>query len=213
MMFGKDNVWGGSGLRVAGPPLASPITMSGPLMGQVGGGVVGGMGGLGVPASASSQQLMGDKPPVCKYFVNGGCLRGDQCNYLHELPDERHLDVNGLGFIFNSNVHNAQKSVTGSSVGPTAVSSAAGVVGGMVASGVPAGVGSVVGAPPSLPPARKPMKKVIPKYRPPEPCLEHNLPPALALPFHTQQGDVLQSLLASMLDTSNQPPPLGLPRI
>ena len=43
---------------------------------------------------------------ICKYFVNGACTRGDQCPFLHEMPDERHLDVHGVGFIFNANVHN-----------------------------------------------------------------------------------------------------------
>ena len=44
------------------------------------------------------------KREVCKYFLNGGCLRGDDCTFSHELPDDRHLDVNGVGFILNTNV-------------------------------------------------------------------------------------------------------------
>lgn len=44
---------------------------------------------------------------LCRFFLNGGCIRGDACPYLHELPDERHLDVNGVGFIFTSGVQNS----------------------------------------------------------------------------------------------------------
>ena len=43
----------------------------------------------------------------CRFFLNGGCLRGDACPYSHDLPDERHLDVNGVGFIFTSGVQNS----------------------------------------------------------------------------------------------------------
>jgi len=111
------------------------------------------------------------KPPLCKYFINGGCLRGDSCQFLHELPDERHLDVNGVGFIFNSNVHNAVQKPSGPTSGAI-------------------GLG------------RKQGRKQIPRYRPPEPHLEHNLPPALAVAFNTSPADVLSSLLRSMLDSN-----------
>lgn len=71
-----------------------------------------GMSGSGVGGMHERSQ------EVCKYFVNGGCLRGAACPYLHELPDERHLDINGLGFILNPNVHNAQKTSANVSAPP-----------------------------------------------------------------------------------------------
>lgn len=54
---------------------------------------------------------------LCKYFMNGGCVRGVSCPFSHHVPDERHLDVNKVGFILHPNVQNAQKAV------PTSVSS------------------------------------------------------------------------------------------
>lgn len=44
---------------------------------------------------------------MCRFFLNGGCIRGELCPYSHEFPDERHLDVNGVGFIFNTGVQNS----------------------------------------------------------------------------------------------------------
>lgn len=170
---------------------------------------------------------------ICKYFVNGGCLRGDQCSYLHELPDERHLDVNGLGFIFKSNVHNAQKTVV-SSPGPS-LPGAGGIPGGMnILGGVVGGIGvlppvnggvgvSGVGVPSNInsllvsaastsvggsnlmPSGRKQGKRVIPRYRPPEPVLDHNLPPALAIPFSASQSDIAQNLLATLGGSTELP--------
>ena len=128
--------------------------------------------------------LGSDKPQLCKYFVNGGCLRGDQCQFLHELPDERHLDVNGVGFIFNSNVHNAQAKPVApvpTSLGNTIARKLGG------SGGLPAPI-----AGPSKP-------RVIPRYRPPEPFLEFNLPPALALPFQANTPDVAQSFYKLMM--------------
>jgi hypothetical protein len=146
-MFAKDNLpssqplWGGGMRNSSSSGMLSAASNSAAL-------------------GATGTAFLGDKPPLCKYFINGGCLRGEQCQYLHELPDERHLDVNGVGFILHSGVHNAQKSVA--------------------------------------PPGRK--RRPMPRYRPPEPFLEHNLPPALAIPFSTATTDVLQGLLRSMLD-------------
>jgi hypothetical protein len=61
--------------------------------------------------SGSSPTTYGkDTLPVqepCRFFLNGGCLRGDACPYSHELPDDRHLDVNNVGFIFTSGVQNS----------------------------------------------------------------------------------------------------------
>ena len=118
---------------------------------------------------------VGDKGQLCKYFVNGGCLRGDSCQFLHELPDERHLDVNGLGFIFNSNVHNAGKS----QVAPP---------------------NSTAGLHRKLTP---PVKKQIPRYRPPEPHMEHNLPPALATAFNAAPADIMTTLMRTLIDSSS----------
>lgn len=65
--------------------------------------------GSGVYGSVSSGRSeanpLAQEP--CRFFLSGGCLRGDACPYLHEFPDDRHLDVNGVGFIFNSNVKNS----------------------------------------------------------------------------------------------------------
>ncbi|ORC85664.1 uncharacterized protein TM35_000331210 [Trypanosoma theileri] len=154
---------------------------------------------------------------LCKYFLNGGCLRGAQCQYLHELPDERHLDVNGYGYILNPNVHNAQKTL------PLAVSnnttSAVQVNGGAPTSsplmlGLNTGssrqshsaktkpqASLLVGVPTHLPfqlsvPS---VKAPPPKYRPPEPFLEYNLPPTLALPIKTPAKDVALQLTNAML--------------
>ena len=146
---------------------------------------------LGGGGGGSSSAPVGDKPALCKYFVNGGCLRGDTCSFLHELPDERHLDVNGLGFIFNSNVHNAGKSA------------------GMGGGGGGGGGGSSVVAQTAAQTAalhRKitpPVKKQIPRYRPPEPHLEHNLPPALATAFNVAPADIMTTLMRTMLDSSS----------
>jgi hypothetical protein len=201
-MFGKDSVWGGGQGNV-------PRAVSSSMM--IGGGSIG----------ASPTTPGNGEKQLCKYFVNGGCLRGDQCSYLHELPDERHLDVNGLGFIFKSNVHNAQKTVV-TSPGPSLPGGGAqngmGILGGNIIAGggVPGGIvnpGSV-GVPPSslnhmlvgastsastlMPSGRKQGKRVIPRYRPPEPVLDHNLPPALAIPFTASHNDVVQNLLATL---------------
>jgi hypothetical protein len=191
MMFGKDAVWGST-------PSTVPRAMSSPLMA--------GAGSIG-----ASPTTPGGEKPLCKYFVNGGCLRGDQCSYLHELPDERHLDVNGLGFIFKSNVHNAQKTV--SSPGPAQQSGNVGVSSGnpnisvttnlsglMVSSS--SGGSSAVGLMPS---GRKQGKRIIPRYRPPEPVLDHNLPPALAIPFAASQTEVMQNLLATIGGSADVP--------
>lgn len=186
----------------------------------------GGGGGGGMPAAAPPHDRSQE---VCKYFINGGCLRGAACPYLHELPDERHLDVNGLGFILNPNVHNAQKTVSspqsnvggapaigqgsptstgsplvlglgGQSVagsrpfqfGPTNANNGSGKVGG----GAKAHFSSLTAPSSSAPPA--PLKQP-PKYRPPEPCMEHNLPPVLSLPLKTTPKEIAQSLSAALL--------------
>lgn len=180
MFGGKEMMWG------AGPPP--------PMVGRGGGLTLGSAmpqsmtGASMMPTASPSTNGSGaaEKPPLCKYFVNGGCLRGDSCGYLHELPDERHLDVNGLGFILHSNVHNAQKTVQTAPVsGPAA------------GTGVASGLGGGMIGGRKLPAMKR---GVMPRYRPPEPCLEHNLPPALALPFNTSSADVLQTLLVAMLD-------------
>ncbi|CUF65222.1 Hypothetical protein, putative [Bodo saltans] len=208
MMFGKDSVWGGGGGQSTVPRAISSSMM---------------MGGGSIGASPTTPGN-GEKQ-LCKYFVNGGCLRGDQCSYLHELPDERHLDVNGLGFIFKSNVHNAQKTVV-SSPGPSlpgVAPNGMGILGGsVVGGGVPPGVvnAASVGVPPNIngllvgasisantlmPSGRKQGKRVIPRYRPPEPVLDHNLPPALAIPFAASQTEVVQNLMATLGGSSELP--------
>lgn len=190
-MFGKDSVWGG--VTQAGVPRAMSSSM------MVGGGSIG----------ASPTTPAGEKPPLCKYFVNGGCLRGDQCSFLHELPDERHLDVNGLGFIFKSNVHNAQKTVV-SSPGPAQQGSVGGG-GGLSGNSISSSMNNLMSATASgvagglLPSGRKQGKRVIPRYRPPEPVLEHNLPPALAIPFAASQTEIVQNLLALLGGNSELP--------
>lgn len=177
-----------------------------------GGGVANGVIPGVVPPHDRTQE-------VCKYFVNGGCLRGANCPYLHELPDERHLDVNGLGFILNPNVHNAQKTVptpqtqvaastpsqpikgTSSSLSALLSSTSAGQV---------RGFGPTKAAkhqPPSLSvsspasPQMVPMGKLPapPKYNPPEPYLELNLPPALAFPLKVPPKDTATTLTHLML--------------
>jgi hypothetical protein len=167
-----------------------------------GGGGSNGSGlGMGGPPSMGSSQMVappvGDRPALCKYFVNGGCLRGDSCSFLHELPDERHLDVNGLGFIFNSNVHNAGKNTVpgggGSSSGLDRASGGGGLPQGSVGGG-PSGSGLRKITPPA--------RRQIPRYRPPEPHLEHNLPPALATAFNVAPADIMSSLMRTMLDSS-----------
>mmetsp|Transcript_44038 Transcript_44038/g.50920 ORF Transcript_44038/g.50920 Transcript_44038/m.50920 type:complete len:275 (-) Transcript_44038:119-943(-) len=270
MMFGKDPVWG-SGAAPGGA--AAMLMRQGSSGGMLSGGSGGGPMMVGSSSALGSQPMGGfglvpEKPPLCKYYVNGGCIKGDQCNYLHELPDERHLDVNGLGFIFNSNVHNAQKGVTSAvaaqvaahqhQIGGVSMPSVPPIVGvqnsvmpvtpsghmgmpqsqtssgnsGMGLNGmglsVPAalagglGGAGATGAQGILPGAssvavssalassggggRKPMKKIVPKYRPPEPFLEHNLPPALAIPFHTSQKDIQQALAMCLLEGCLSPP-------
>lgn len=141
------------------------------------------------PGSSALRGMPPSLPPMsdkqlCKYFVNGGCLRGDQCQFLHELPDERHLDVNGVGFILNSNVHNAQKPVPPL---PT-------TLGNSIARKLATGSGL-----PSLNVSGQPKARVIPRYRPPEPFLEFNLTPALALPFQTNTPDVATSFYKLMM--------------
>ncbi|KEG06456.1 hypothetical protein DQ04_13841020 [Trypanosoma grayi] len=175
-----------------------------------------------MPATVSHERSQ----ELCKYFLNGGCLRGAQCQYLHELPDERHLDVNGYGYILNPNVHNAQKTL------PLAVSStvtgAVQVNGGAPASsplmlGLNTGGGSGGGGGGSSRQSHgaksKPqtsfmvpvpthlqfqlssstVKAPPPRYRPPEPFLEYNLPPTLALPFNTPSKEVAFQLSRTML--------------
>lgn len=164
---------------------------------------------------------------VCKYFINGGCLRGAACPYLHELPDERHLDVNGLGFILNANVHNAQKtvstpqSVVGAGPNPGQVSptsTGSPLVMGLgnqpggnrqhqFGQGSNSGNGGKAGGKPHFSPMAaqssgiaSSVVKQPPKYRPPEPYLEHNLPPALALPLKAAPKDVAHSLAAGLLE-------------
>lgn len=179
-----------------------------------GGGV---MPGIATPHDRSQE--------VCKYFINGGCLRGVACPYRHELPDERHLDVNGLGFILNPNVHNAEKTVStpqsniagNSTVGQVSPTSTGSPLvlglgssnvsrpfqfgpnasnGSPKAGGAKALFSSLSSQTGAVSPAAI---KQPPKYRPPEPYLEHNLPPVLALPLKTTPKDVAQSLTAALL--------------
>lgn len=210
-----------NGNRVAAAAAAS---------GNGGGGVAGvGGGSYGFMASSGGPPIMpiqgspgsGGMPvvaphdrgqEVCKYFINGGCLRGASCPYLHELPDERHLDVNGLGFILNPNVHNAQKTVAApqTSLNPnprsqspkTTSSPLSLALGGQTVANRPypfrgpkmpmsalngsGATASVVMPPTKLQPPSK--------YIPPEPYLEQNLPPALAIPLKSAQKDVAQLL-------------------
>ncbi|KAH9599412.1 Torus domain [Trypanosoma melophagium] len=154
---------------------------------------------------------------LCKYFLNGGCLRGAQCQYLHELPDERHLDVNGYGYILNPNVHNAQKTlplaVNNNATGAVQVNGGAPTSSPLML-GLNAGSGRqshsaksktqtslLVGVPAHLPfqLSNSNVKVRPPKYRPPEPFLEYNLPPTLALPFNTPSKDVALQLTRTML--------------
>lgn len=155
---------------------------------------------------------------ICKYYVNGGCLRGAACPYLHELPDERHLDVNGVGFILNPNVHNAQKTVSVPQAGGISANPAA--QGSPTTTGSPLTMGlngqsgttsrqfqfnkaagkahySVLSPPASAMPLSS--SKSPAKYRPPEPYLEHNLTPVLALPLRSTTKEVAQSLTRSLL--------------
>lgn len=131
---------------------------------------------------------------MCKFYVNGGCTRGDSCPYSHELPDERHLDVAGLGFILHSNVHNAQKTMAAPGTGtPTHLSpSSLSSIGSKPSSYNPkaARVGVPVSQQAMSPP---------PRYRPPEPYLDQNLPPVLALPFRTEPKELPLALTATML--------------
>lgn len=155
---------------------------------------------------------------VCKYFVNGGCLRGANCPYLHELPDERHLDVNGLGFILNPNVHNAQKTVptpqsqvtmsapsqppknTSSPLSLTLNGAAAQSRPYMppkVAKHHPPSLGGSSPASPQTAPAGK--LPPPPRYNPPEPYLELNLPPALVFSLKAPVKDTAALLASAML--------------
>ncbi|KAG5499167.1 hypothetical protein JIQ42_03979 [Leishmania sp. Namibia] len=156
---------------------------------------------------------------VCKYFVNGGCLRGANCPYLHELPDERHLDVNGLGFILNPNVHNAQKTVASSQTqmatsAPGQQLKATGSSLTMMLGNSNASQSRVFGptkaakhqptsmsGSSSASPQMVPMGKLPPppKYNPPEPYLELNLPPALAFSLKVPTKDTAATLTHLML--------------
>lgn len=176
------------------------------------GGVVNGIIPGVVPPHDRTQE-------VCKYFVNGGCLRGTNCPYLHELPDERHLDVNGLGFILNPNVHNAQKTVASpqtqvAASTPSQPLKAAGSSFTMMLNSQNASQSRVFSPtkaakhqPPSLSgsssasPQTMPMGKLPapPKYNPPEPYLELNLPPALAFPLKVPAKDTTATLAHLML--------------
>jgi hypothetical protein len=175
------------------------------------GGVANGMLPGVVPPHDRSQE-------VCKYFVNGGCLRGANCPYLHELPDERHLDVNGLGFILNPNVHNAQKTVpspqsqmAGSTASQPSKSTSSplsiALNGPMTQSRVfmptkvaknqpPSLGGSSPASPQTVPTGKLPPP---PKYNPPEPYLDLNLPPALAFSLKTPAKDTAAALSHTML--------------
>jgi hypothetical protein len=100
------------------------------------------MGNSGAPTSTGSNVA------VCKYFLNGGCLRGEGCQFLHEIPDERHLDVNGVGFVFNSNAQN-----TGGSAAQSRVPRSTGPVKRVVARYIPPEPRLESNLPPALAPA------------------------------------------------------------
>ncbi|KAG8340063.1 Torus domain [Trypanosoma vivax] len=156
---------------------------------------------------------------LCRFFVNGGCIRGENCQFLHQLPDERHLDVNGYGYILNPNVHNAQKTlplaVSNNPTSATQVNSGA-TSNSPLMLGLSANNGRqshsaknkpqtslMVGAPTNLPfqiPTQV-VKAPPPKYRPPEPFLEYNLPPTLALPLKTPSEEVAAQLTRTMLQS------------
>lgn len=194
-------------------------TASSSLLVQSGAGGMNGIGGSTaglMPAMVSHERSQ----ELCKYFLNGGCLRGAQCQYLHELPDERHLDVNGYGYILNPNVHNAQKTL------PLAMnSSSTGAVqgnGGAITNSSPPMLGLnvgngrqfhgaksktqssfMVGMPTQLSfqMSATSVKAPPPRYRPPEPFLEYNLPPTLALPFNTPSKEVALQLTRTILQS------------
>ncbi|CCW61032.1 unnamed protein product [Phytomonas sp. EM1] len=178
---------------------------------QGGGGPAAGSGAipLSTPAHDYSQE-------VCKYFVNGGCLRGATCPYSHELPDERHLDVNGVGFILNPNVHNAQKTVpsqsgigtnSGTQVSPTSGSSLMGLgLNSQQSPNRPFQYKGTTGkshfnalSPSSV--FAVPLNNTKPpsRYRPPEPYLEFNLPPVLALLLQSNTKDLEVNLKRLLL--------------
>ncbi|KAK7198542.1 hypothetical protein NESM_000815900 [Novymonas esmeraldas] len=198
---------GSAGSYVYMPAGASQSMM--PLhAGGVGNGVIPGV----VPPHDRTQE-------VCKYFVNGGCLRGANCPYLHELPDERHLDVNGLGFILNPNVHNAQKTVASPQTQTSASTPSQPLK--PPSAALPMMLGNhgashtrVFGPtktakhqPPLIgvsSPASPQMMAVVklpapPKYNPPEPHLELNLPPALAFSLKVPRKETTASLTSLML--------------
>ncbi|EAN83698.1 hypothetical protein C3747_258g41 [Trypanosoma cruzi] len=196
---------------------SSAVTATSPsVLVQSGGGGVNGMGSNAVglmPAIVSHDRSQ----ELCKYFLNGGCLRGAQCQYLHELPDERHLDVNGYGYILNPNVHNAQKTlplamnsnptgtvqVNGGALSPSPLMLGLSSSGSRQTHGAKAKpqTSFMVGVPTHLPfqLSSSNAKASPPKYRPPEPFLDYNLPPTLALPFNTPPKDVALQLTRTML--------------
>ncbi|AAZ10111.1 ZFP family member, putative [Trypanosoma equiperdum] len=179
-------------------------------------GSTNGMGGattVPMPTTASTHERSQE---LCKYYVNGGCLRGAQCQYLHELPDERHLDVNGYGYILNPNVHNAQKTIplaaSNNTTGTVQVNGGAATTTSSLLVGLTPGgnrqiISSkgktqahlMVGVPYQIPTTTA--KASPPKYRPPEPFLEYNLPPTLALPLKTSPEDVARQLTCAILQT------------
>ena len=208
-MWGSNSAMMGGGMRTnsglgtqSGGIGGSPIPAAGSqgnlgalLAGTSGGNGLGGMSGLGagaVSASTSNGGIPGLSTPtsvpgmptsgsgtpasnICRFFLNGGCMRGDQCPYLHELPDERHLDVNNQGFIFNAQAVNSNIVNAGS-------------VGGAGRTGK------------ITPPSQK---KAIPKYRPPEPQMDHNVPPALAAAFQASNAEGTNSSGDSSATTKN----------
>ncbi|RNF08780.1 uncharacterized protein Tco025E_07082 [Trypanosoma conorhini] len=196
---------------------SSAVTVASPsLLVQSGSGGVNGLGSNAVslmPAIVNHDRSQ----ELCKYFLNGGCLRGAQCQYLHELPDERHLDVNGYGYILNPNVHNAQKTlplamnsnptgnvqVNGGALSPSPLMLGLSSGNSRQSHGAKAKppASFMVGVPTQLPfqLSSSNVKALPPKYRPPEPFLDYNLPPTLALPLNTPSKDVAMQLTRTML--------------
>lgn len=215
--------------------VGSPVSLSGNGSG-VGSGIGNGSGSTAVMPSVAP--VPHDRSQeVCKYFINGGCLRGAGCPFMHKLPDDRHLDVNGLGFILNANVQNAQKvpvpgrvggsvSLNAPTTGAQLSPSSAGVVprldGEALHHGVAAGskkrvsssmggggqfsqsgrhVAHVSGALLSMP-ATILKTSAPPRYRPPEPYLEHNLTPVLSLPITSSPKEIAQTFVEVLLGTA-----------